>query len=100
MNMKGKKDSPWAKERDKGIKGSPEIGRPIHISYNDIDAMELKKGDRVRCVLSTVQGREGTIFTVSGKQSVSRKERENGKNIVPRAWLSHCSSYGDRFEKL
>ena len=32
--MKGKKDSPWAKERDKNIKGSPELPEPTF--YNKV----------------------------------------------------------------
>jgi uncharacterized Zn ribbon protein len=71
----------------------------IHISVNDIDSMKLKKGDQVKCIRSTVEGREGTIFTVSGGQSISKKRLQKGDHTVPKWWLSHCSSYGDRFEK-
>ncbi len=64
----------------------------IFISYSALAAISLKDGDRVRCVSSTVLGREGQEWPIYyiGKS-------KNLKNV---AMLKFYESYGDKFEKV
>ena len=67
----------------------------MYIKWNRVEAMGLKEGDRVRVTHSSVEGREGTIYTVK-KGRPTKAEHEQG--IVDLGWLEHCDVYGDRYE--
>jgi len=69
----------------------------LYLNINEIDAMELKPNDQVKCTYSRVEGRTGQIFTVS-KGNPSKKALDNGFRSRPN--LSFLASYGDQFQKL
>lgn len=75
-----------------GVDVKLSIQEPIFFEINEVDALKLKVGDRVRCTFSAVKGRVGKEWTVS-RGKVNEKE-------VPLYWLKHCGSYGDVFEKI
>lgn len=70
----------------------------ICIKTNEVDAMRLSDGDKIICTHSTVKDRKGKTFTVSTSNHTSKKAQAKG--IVPKWWLSHCCSYGDRFDLI
>lgn len=64
----------------------------IYIKYSSLAAMDLKDGDQVKCVSTTVHGREGKVYTLV------KVGRSN--NLRHLAQLKFYESYGDRFEKI